>query len=195
MNLVWDDINLSGENAFVRVPASLAKNHKEALQPIPPAMIFILTALQASTRPTGTDRVFASFSRSIDTAELIRGDLTAAGIPLKDRDENKIYFHSLRNSYISFLANSETPAKVIMQLARYSDPRLTFNTYARTFEDSKQKAINFLPNFGNFVLATNRIKQEILIDNDRQQNYIYDTKTTILTNGELRMRGVEPPRA
>jgi len=198
LNLVWDDITLS-DNAFIRVRASIAKNGKEALQPIPPAMVGILSALKAHTKPTGTDRVFVSFSRSIDTAWLIRDDLTAAQIPLEDRDGNKICFHSLRNSYISFLANSETPAKVIMQLARHSDPRLTFNTYARTFEDSKQKALNFLPNFGNFVLATSldtgRRKQEILIDNDRQQNYIYDTKTAILTNGELRMRGVEPPRA
>ena len=30
----------------------------------------------------------------------------------------------LRNSYISFLANSSTSAKVIQKLARHSDPRL-----------------------------------------------------------------------
>ena len=198
LNLVWDDITLS-DNAFIRVRASIAKNGKEALQPIPPAMVGILSALKAHTKPTGTDRVFVSFSRSIDTARLIRDDLTAAQIPLEDRDGNKICFHSLRNSYISFLANSETPAKVIMQLARHSDPRLKFNTYARTFEDAEQKAINFLPNFGNFVSATSldtdRRKQEILIDNDRQQNHIYDTKTAILADGQMRMRGVEPPRA
>ena len=196
LNLIWDDINL-GDNAYVRVPASLAKNHKEAQQLIPPAMVFILTALKASTRPTGTDRVFVGIRRSIDTAELIKGDLTAAGIPLKDRDGNKIYFHSLRNSYISFLANSQTPAKIIMQLARHSDFKLTFNTYARAFEKAEKKAINCLPNFGDFVLATsldsNRIKQEIFIDNGRHQNSNYELETAFLPKKEIGARGLEPP--
>ena len=115
-----------------------------------------------------------SFGRWINTAGLIRDDLTAAGIEPTDRDGNVICFHSLRNSYISYLANSETPAKVVMQLARHSDPRLTFNTYARTFEEAEQKAISCLPNFGDFVLSTsldnNRIKQEIFIDNHRHKN-------------------------
>jgi len=46
-------------------------------------------------------------------------------------------------------------------------------SYARTFEDAEQKALNCLPNFGDFVLATcldsNRKKQEIFIDNHRQK--------------------------
>jgi integrase len=58
LNLVLDDINLSGDNAFVRVRASIAKNGKEALQSIPPAMVSILTALKAHTRPKDTDRIF-----------------------------------------------------------------------------------------------------------------------------------------
>ena len=97
--------------------------------------------------------LFASFSQWINTAELIRQDMTVAGIDLIDRDGNEICFHSLRNSYISFLANSQTPAKVVQKLARHSDPRLTFNTYARTFEKAERKAMNILPDFGGFVLS------------------------------------------
>jgi integrase len=80
-----------------------------------------------------------------------------AEIATTDRDGNEICFHSLRNSYISYLANSATPAKVIQKLARHSDPRLTFNTYARTFEEAEQKAMNFLPNVSDF--ATSFAKQ------------------------------------
>jgi len=109
----------------------------------------------------------------IYTAELIREDLAIAGIDLTDRDGNTICFHNLRNSYISFLVKSQTPSKVVQKLARRSGPRLTFNTYARTFEKAEQKAMTFLPNFGNFIfaacLASNRKKQEILIDNQRQK--------------------------
>jgi len=112
------------------------------------------------------------------------------------RDGNEICFHSLRNSFISFLANSQVPAKVVQKLARHSDPRLTFNTYARTFEESEQEALNCLPNFGNFVLSTcldsNCKKQEILIDNQRQQNGQDALKTAILADNKIPPRGVEP---
>ena len=91
--------------------------------------------------------------KSINTAELIRKDLTTAGIGLTDRDGNAICFHSLRKSYISFLANSQTPAEVVQKLARHSDPRLTFNTYARSFEKAEKKAMSALPDFGTFVLS------------------------------------------
>ncbi len=196
LNLSWDDINLPADNAFVRVKASIAKNGKEAQQPIPRAMVALLQALKARIRPNDTDRVFVSFGRWINTAGLIRDDLTAAEISPKDRDGNEICFHSLRNSYISFLANSATPAKVIQKLARHSDPRLTFNTYARTFEDAEQKAMNFLPDFGNFVLAasldSNRIKQEIFIDSHRHKNSQDALNNAVLTVNQIAPRGFEP---
>jgi integrase len=62
--------------------------------------------------------------------------LKAAGISLRDRDGSEIVFHSLRNSFITFLANSQTPAKVIQKMARHSDPKLTFNTYARLLPEA-----------------------------------------------------------
>jgi integrase len=196
LSLTWDCINLSGDTAFVRVKASIAKNGKEALQPIPPAMIAILQALKAHTRPNDTERVFASFGRWINTAGLIQDDLKAAEIKLLDKDGNEICFHSLRNSYISFLANSATPAKVVQTLARHSDPRLTFNTYARTFEKAEQQAISFLPNFGNFVLSTgldnNRIKQEIFIDSHRHKNGQDALNNAVLAVKQIAPRGFEP---
>jgi integrase len=79
-----------------------------------------------------TDSGFVSFSPHVNRAELIRRDLEAAKLPTKDREGNEIVFHSFRN--ISFLANSGTPFKVVQKLARHSAPKLTYNTYARTFE-------------------------------------------------------------
>ena len=196
LSLTWDCINLSGGNAFVRVKASIAKNGKEALQPIPPAMIAILQALKAHTRPNDADRVFVSFGRWINTAGLIQADLKAAEIKLIDKDGNEICFHSLRNSYISFLANSATPAKVVQTLARHSDPRLTFNTYARTFEKAEQTAISFLPNFGNFVLDasldSDRIKEGTFIYNHRHKNGQDALNNAVLTVNQIAPRGFEP---
>ena len=196
LSLAWEDINLSMDNAYVRVKASAAKNDKEAKQPIPPFVVSILTAFKAATRPKLSDRIFVSFMQSINTAEIIRADLAAAEINLIDKDGNEICFHSLRNSYISFLANSNSPPKVIQKLARHSDPRLTFNTYARTFEGAEQKAISFLPNFANLVLSTcldsERKKQEIFIDNHRHKYGQDDLITEILADNQLGPVGFEP---
>ena len=141
--------------------------------------------------------MFVSFRQSINTAELIRADLAVAEIDLIDKDGNEICFHSLRNSYISFLANSNTPPKVVQKLARHSDPRLTFNTYARTFDGAEQKAISFLPNFGNLVLSTcldkTCRKQGILIDNHRHKNGQDVSKTVFLADGAMEAGGFEPP--
>jgi integrase len=195
LNLAWDDINLLADS-YVRVKASAAKNDKEAKQPIPPFVVRLLTVFKAATRPKLSDRVFVSFSKWINTAELIRADLAAANIDPIDKDSNEICFHSLRNSYISFLANSDTPPKVVQKLARHSDPRLTFNTYARTFDDAEQRAISFLPNFGNFVLSTsldsNGKKQEIYIDNHRHKKGQDTLITAILADKKIPPRGVEP---
>jgi len=196
LNLCWDAISLSAGNTSVKVKASIAKNGKEAEQPVPPILVNVLTALKANVRPNADDRVFVSFAKWINTAELIREDLAVAGIELTDREGNEICFHSLRNSYISFLANSQTPAKVVQKLARHSDPRLTFNTYARTFEEAEQKALNFLPNFGDFVLSTSLDKmcrkQEISVDNRRQKNGQKTQKTAFLAANQIAPRGFEP---
>ncbi len=193
--LVWGDINLA-DNPSVRVRACIAKNGKEALQPIPLMVINLLTALKAHTKPNDNDRVFVTFGTWINTAGLIRDDLAVAKIELKDRDGNEICFHSLRNSYISFLANSATPAKVIQKLAQHSDPRLTFNTYARVFEDAEQKAINVLPNFGNFVLDTcldkTCTKHGILRDTLRKQNSENTIETAFPLQYKIAPRGFEP---
>ncbi|MHC4464304.1 MAG: tyrosine-type recombinase/integrase [Planctomycetota bacterium] len=196
LHLTWEAISLSVDNASVKVRASTAKNGKEAEQPVPAILVSVLTALKAHARPNANDRVFVSFSKWINTAELIRQDLTAAGIELTDREGNEICFHSLRNSYISFLANSNTPAKVVQKLARHSDPRLTFNTYARTFAEAEQKAVTFLPNFGDFVLSTclDKVcrKQEISRDNQRHKNGQDTRKNTFLAARQIPPRGVEP---
>jgi integrase/recombinase XerD len=196
LGLTWGDIYLGPDGAFVRVPALLTKNSKEAEQPVPPATVAILQALKAQARPNESDRVFACLSQYVNTAELLREDLGRAGIEAIDKDGNAICFHSLRNSYISFLANSQTPAKVVQKLARHSDPRLTFNTYARTFAEAEQKAVTFLPNFGDFVLSTclDKIctRQDISRDNHRHENGQDTRKTAFLAACQVPPRGVEP---
>jgi len=192
LSLIWEDINLLADNAFIRVKASVAKNGKGTNQPMPLIVVNLLRALRAHIRPNSS----VSFGKWINTAWLIRDDLTAAGIGPVDKDGNEICFHSLRNSYISFLANSQVPAKVVQKLARHSDPRLTFNTYARTLEEAEQKALNFLPNFGSFVLSTsldtNSRKREISVDVLGHKNGKDTPKNAVFTSEIIAPRGFEP---
>ena len=58
LTLTWDSVSLLADNAYVRVKACLAKNAKEAKQPVPPFVVGVLTALKAATRPKLSDRVF-----------------------------------------------------------------------------------------------------------------------------------------
>ncbi len=59
LNLTWDAISLSAGNASLKVKASIAKNGKEAEQPVPPILVNVLTALKANVRPNNNDRVFS----------------------------------------------------------------------------------------------------------------------------------------
>jgi len=200
LGLTWGNIHLSGNDAFVRVPAKLAKNAREADQPVPPATVAILQALKAQIRPNDGDRVFACLSRHVNTAALLRQDLTAAGLPLADRDGNEIVFHSLRNSYISFLANSQTPAKTIQKLARHSDPKLTFNVYARSFEVTEQEAVKQLPDMtdfaGQFVLPSCLARLGVRlcppVTLPEETNAIHATATAFSAQEPIPPRGVEP---
>jgi integrase len=200
LGLTWANIHLLNDSPYVTVPAKLAKNSKQADQPITSATFAILQAYKAEQKPDDADRVFACLSRHINTAELLRQDLKAANLPLKDQDGNEICFHSLRNSYISFLANSKAPAKVIQKLARHSDPRLTFNLYARTFKKTEQEAIKHLPDMtdfaGQFVLsgclAHPGARDSLPVPSEEKKNAISHTATAFSTQKSLPPRGVEP---
>jgi hypothetical protein len=73
---------------------------------------------------------------------------------------------------------------------------LTFNTYARTFEAAEKKALNFLPNFGDFVLSTclDKVcrKREISVDNQRHKNSQDTLGTAFLAAQETPRVGLEP---
>jgi integrase len=201
LNLIWSDITLSDDSPFVLARACITKNGKEALQPLPAIAVSLLAALKAATKPNNTDRVFAGFKMSINTAGFIRDDLTAAKLPLIDGDGNEICFHSLRNSYISWLANSQTPAKVVQKLARHSNFSMTYDLYCRVLPETEQKAISFLPDFGNVFseksLCASLCKpvenDAIPVDNGGHEKRYNGLKQPFEVHITMPRRGLEPP--
>jgi integrase len=141
LSLRWRDF----ENTAVFIDGGRTKNGKDAHQPLPQDVAEAFTAWKVSKHGKDADRVFDTLTTNHRPSEMIRKDLEAAGLPTEDRAGNEICFHSLRNTYITLLANGSTPAKVIQQLARHSSLDLTMNIYARAEIHSQQAAINSLP--------------------------------------------------
>ncbi len=76
---------------------------------------------------------------------MIRHDLAAAGIPYVDASGRVADFHALRHSYITALAMSHAPVKVVQSLARHSTPTLTLGTYAHVGLFDQTAALDALP--------------------------------------------------
>src|SRR4029079_6574406 len=79
------------------------------------------------------------------TAVLIRHDLEAAGLPYRDASGRVADFHARRHSYITALAMSKAPVKVIQSLARHSTPTLTLGIYAHVGLYDQTPALYALP--------------------------------------------------
>jgi hypothetical protein len=131
----------------------LAKNHKTAEPSLPPKVAELLAAWKSQNDFDDEARVFPNVKYRLNVAELVRQDLEAAGLKVKDFAGKAICFHSLRNSYISFLANENLPFKAVQTLSRHSDPKLTYNVYAKLFKETERAAVSALPplDFSNFT--------------------------------------------
>jgi integrase len=117
------------------VAGQLTKNRKWAQQPLPSHIIPDLRAWLAK-KQTGLLIVPQDRNSSL----MIKADLKAAGIPA-----GEFTFHSLRHTYISLINATGADQKSTMELARHSDPRLTFGIYAHTRLEEKGRAVDSLP--------------------------------------------------
>ena len=145
MAIRWADVRLDAITPAILLDASKTKGGKDAAQPLTHALAKMLTIWRQIQNPTQDAPLFPTFNRHARPSEWVRDDLEAAGLPTKDAEGRKIDFHSLRVSYISFLANSNTPMKITQRLARHSTPVLTMNIYAKVFPEQERAALACLP--------------------------------------------------
>ena len=83
--------------------------------------------------------------RSAVGARMIRADLQEAGIPYHDSQDRVADFHALRHTFITNLARSGVHPKTAQTLARHSTMELTMQVYTLVALDTKEEAINQLP--------------------------------------------------
>lgn len=143
--LTPERFRLNATPPTAEVSAGYTKNKRAAVQPIPARLASRLAPWLATKEPGRP--VFPLPKR---TADMIRCDLDAAGVPF-ETPEGVADFHSLRGVYISDLIASGASVKAVQVLARHSTPTLTIGIYAKARPDNLTSAVVALPDLATQV--------------------------------------------
>jgi integrase len=127
----------------VTLPPEAAKNGKiTAPTPLHPAIVEPLRKFVTGLGPN--DRVLPRLTKDV-SADGIKADLTAAGIPIVDDRGRVVDFHALRGTFCTWLKNTGTRLEDNQKLMHHSDPSLTSNIYSDTSSEVARAAIMRLP--------------------------------------------------
>ena len=140
-SLEWRDVVLDMAQPFIFVRKSIAKNHKDAKQPLPHYVARELEKL----RPIDFGTNERLFKRGMPDMDTFRRDLAAADIEYIDNQGRFADFHALRMTYSTLVALVEASERIRMELNRHSDWRLTAHTYTDASMLPLWTAINGLP--------------------------------------------------
>lgn len=136
----------------VSVNAGKAKNKRTAANPIGDELGGRVK-LWIRERSLRLDVPLFPGLETVDTAEMIRGDLARVGIVYEDDDGRKFDFHALRVQLAADLARSGVPLTVAQKLMRHSDPKLTASVYTQLGIVDLQAAIDKLPSLDEASLS------------------------------------------
>lgn len=109
----------------VRLPGSITKNGKPALQGISPQLARELAALL----PSNVHPNAPAFPAGIPRGATVRRDLARAGIPSVDAQGRRVDLHALRKTFGTHLVLTGAEPRVVMEAMRHSDLKLTMKTY------------------------------------------------------------------
>jgi hypothetical protein len=140
-SLTPESFHLDPISPSVTVAAAYSKRRRDDIQPIRPALAEALLSWIATKCPATP--VFGPLSKH--TNLMIRADLERAGLAYRDSSGRVADFHSLRHSFITTLAMSRAPVKVVQSLARHSTPTLTLGTYSHVGLHDQAGALEALP--------------------------------------------------
>jgi len=97
-----------------------------------------------------------AFNVPIRTADMLRSDLAAAGIPYEISGQ-VFDFHALRHEAGTLLASAGVHPKVAQSVLRHSDINLTLSLYSHTLCGQESQAVESLPDFS---VGKNENRQE-----------------------------------
>ena len=139
-SLTPESFALEGPYPTITVEAGNSKRRRRDVQPIQPALAAML-APWLDARQKG-EPIFPVSRWAILTG--LQADLRSAGIPYTT-DEGTADFHALRHTYITALAKSNAPVKIVQTLARHSTPVLTLGVYTHVGLYDQAPALDALP--------------------------------------------------
>jgi integrase len=123
------------DRARVHLDAAHAKNRQDVDQPIPAELVNYMHTYLHGKDP----EALIWPDRSIQTAVLIKHDLTAAHVAYCI-DGKYADFHALRHTYITHMGKNAAP-RVTQLLARHADIKLTLGVYTDSRENEMREAV------------------------------------------------------
>ena len=140
-SLTWGDIELDADQPYLRVRAKFTKNRKDAFIPLIPQTVDVLRTV----RPVGVSSNVAVLPNGVPrNRRALRRDMEAAGIPVMDGNGRKFDLHALRTTCCTFLLAAGVPARLVQEIMRHSDIRLTTKNYADMSRSPLRESMNAL---------------------------------------------------
>jgi len=137
------DVEVGGPTPRLRLPASIQKTREYRSLPLAPQVAEAWAPLVAG-RPAEA-RLFAGGMPSHHT---LRRDLEKARIARKDGRGRTVDFHSFRKTFTTLLQVAGVDRRVIMEVARHKDSRLTDLVYTDAERLDLRSAVDGLPALG-----------------------------------------------
>lgn len=102
------------------------------------------------------------FSPEFGKISVFRRDLEAAGIAYADASGEVADFHSLRKTYGTMLTLTGVPQRVVMELMRHSDMKLTEKIYTDSRMLPVREAVAKLPTLTQSIIQDSQIDSQKL---------------------------------
>jgi len=154
--------DLQADPPTVKVEAGYSKHRRQDVQPLPADVAAMLAGYLADADP---DRPFNLPGKTGKMLHEDMADARAAWIAQdglsrrerQDRQDNADFlmprdsrglvldFHSFRHGYVTAICKANVSPRVMMELARHSDPRLTMKRYSRVATADTAAALDALP--------------------------------------------------
>jgi integrase len=128
----------------VTVVAGSSKRRRKDVQIISESLANDLKSFLAAKVPAAKAFGGRYKALTVNTADVLKSDLAAAGIPYTDELGRVFDFHALRGQCATLLARRGVHPKIAQVILRHSDVNLTLNLYTRTDQAQKASAVTDL---------------------------------------------------
>jgi len=144
MSLRWNSFDFSAGCQSLIIEAGYSKNRKRHVQPLRPDIAKMFWDWKTRRADDDTAPVFV-VSPHIRWADMLKDDLTAAGVDFEDDAGRTVDFHALRHTFITNLVKGGVTPKVAQGLARHSKITLTMDVYTHLTLSDQKGALDVLP--------------------------------------------------